>query len=116
VNYANIYGGLVIASLYFVAATSAFPLGLDERADLEKHYWENKRLVLGAVMVASGLTLVHAIAVDAIALNSAISWLLQIIYWGPLVALLLTKQKIADVALLSLLVAGYLADPILELI
>jgi hypothetical protein len=116
VSYANIYGAMIIAALYFMAASLAFPIGLTEDGDPESHYWDNKRLVFGAVIAGSMLTLVHAVSVDAIGITSLPSAVLQLIYWAPLVALLFSKWRRLDVALLAILVVGYLADPVLELV
>ncbi len=115
VNYTNIYGAMVIASLYLMAATLAFPFGLDDSADVEAHYWENKRVVFGAIVAGSLLTLLHAVAVEALNPGSAVFWLLQLIYWGPLLALLFTRRRTVDLVLMSALVVGYLAEPMMEL-
>jgi hypothetical protein len=116
VNYANIYGAMIVATLYFMAASLAFPLGLNEQSDPEAHYWKNKHLVLGAIAAGSALTTLHGLAVDAINLASPLTWILQAIYWTPLLALIFTRSKAADLSLLSLLVVGYLAEPIMDVL
>ena len=43
-------------------------------------------------------------------------WGLQTVYWVPLVALLFTKSRAVDTALLGALVLGYTAEPVLEIV
>ena len=116
ISYANIYGAMLVATLYFMAASLAFPLGLSEQSDPKAHYWENKHLVLGAVAAGSLLTVIHGLLVDAISIASPLEWFLQLIYWLPLLALLFTKSKKVDLALLSFLIVGYLAEPLMDLL
>lgn len=115
VNYIGIYGAIVVAMAYYFAATLAFPLRIGEGTDLDAHYWANKRFVLAALMLASGLTLVHAVRVEPDIFDWWGFWPLQAIYWLPLLALLFTRRKRLDTALLLFLVVGYLVEPLLEL-
>lgn len=115
VNYLSLYGAMVVAILYNFAAALAFPARVAEGTDLEAHYWSNKRLVFGAQMLASLLTLCHGVFVEPEVFDWWGFWPLQLIYWGPLLALLLTRNRRMDVGLLGFLVIGYLAEPTFEI-
>ena len=117
VNYLSIYGAMVVATLYYVAAILAFPIKISRVQTLEKSYWHNKRLIWSAIIGGSFLATAHAASVGVFAeAQPVMFWVLQVIYWTPLVALLFTNSRKVDTALLGALVLGYLAEPLLEIV
>lgn len=52
-SYALLILGLVVASIFYVAATQVFPRELKEGDSLDDHFWSNRKLVLLSVMTAN---------------------------------------------------------------
>lgn len=52
-NYALLILGLVVASIFYVAATLVFPRDLKGGEVLDEHFWRHKRLVLLSVLAAN---------------------------------------------------------------
>ncbi|WP_245863827.1 hypothetical protein [Caulobacter mirabilis] len=52
-NFALLVLGLVVASVFYVAATLVFPKDLKAGDNLDEHFWRHKRLVLFSVMLAN---------------------------------------------------------------
>jgi hypothetical protein len=52
-NFSLLILGLVVASVFYVAATLVFPRDLKPGDELDQHFWRHKRLVLLCVMVAN---------------------------------------------------------------
>jgi hypothetical protein len=52
-NFSLLILGLVVASIFYVAATLVFPREVKAGDELDEHFWRHKRLVLISVMVAN---------------------------------------------------------------
>ena len=52
-SYALLILGLVVASIFYVAATQVFPRDYKEGDSLDDHFWSSRRLVLLSVMAAN---------------------------------------------------------------
>ena len=62
-SYGLLVVGLVIALVYFVAASLVFPHGIEDGLSLDDHFWANKKLVLLLTTVANILAVVTMIPV-----------------------------------------------------
>lgn len=52
-SYGLLVGGLVVAVIYFIAASLVFPDETDDAGPLDDHFWANKRTVLILLIVAN---------------------------------------------------------------
>lgn len=71
-NHALLIVGLVIAAVFYTAASVTFPRvsaeGAHDRIDLDDHFWKHRRLVFGCIMAANlivGLLFIWLMRVDA---------------------------------------------------
>ena len=64
VNWHTVFGGVLLATVYFLAATLVFPRTNRGWAHLDHHYWSRKRLVASGILFANiviiGLMLTRA--------------------------------------------------------
>lgn len=64
VSWRTVFTGVLLAMVYFLAASLAFPRGNAECAHLDDHYWSRKRFVAGAILflniVVTGALLTRA--------------------------------------------------------
>lgn len=54
-SYGLLVGGLIIALVYFVAASLVFPHQIEDGDSLDDHFWANKKFVLLLLVVANVL-------------------------------------------------------------
>lgn len=109
VNWATMFWGLLVALTYYIAAGLVFPRDLSDVATLDAHYWRNKRIVLGGILFANVITavptqIIHPPTLDA---SFIFGW---VTYWPPLVVYWLSKSRRLDLAMVGIIIAGYLAN------
>ena len=63
-SYGLIVAGLVIATVYFIAASLLFPEPEDEADSLDEHFWANKRAVLTLLIAANLLNVTALVLVN----------------------------------------------------
>lgn len=85
VNWHTVFGGVLLAIVYFLAASLVFPRTSHGMTHLDDHYWSRKRLVAGGMLLANvviiGMMLTRAVP----AWND---WWFYFYFGGYLVALL----------------------------
>lgn len=106
VSWMLVLGGLIVAVTYFLAAALVFPRRPDEWPQLDEYYWQHKRFVVGGV-IAANLVVTTFTFIRYPPGSHFWVWFFQIIYYGPLIALLLTKRRRFDVGLLAFLILSY---------
>ena len=121
-SYGLLVAGLVIALVYFVAASLVFPHRIEDGASLDDHFWANKRPTLLLMVAANTLLLLAMAAVvqgtprgRSLLLNYGATWLLYVLLILPAAlsrrrALVATLIGLHTVIYL-LLAAATLADP-----
>ena len=64
VTFRTVFSGVILAMVYFLAASLVFPRGESRCGHLDEHYWSRKRLVAGGMLfvnlVATGAMLTRA--------------------------------------------------------
>ena len=64
INWPTVFGGVLLAFVYFLAASLVFPRASRSWTHLDDHYWSRKRLVAGGMLFANiviiGLMLTRA--------------------------------------------------------
>ena len=99
--------GLIIASLYYLAASVVFPADVREHQDFDAHYFQHRRQVLGAIVVCN----LVGEGWDQVRFASQLPWIVwaQIVLYFALLAIgIVTKSKRVSIAVLALLVGVYL--------
>jgi hypothetical protein len=106
IDYAYMYFGLAIAVAYFFSASQVFPKEAGDWKSIDEHYWKRKRYVLPGIIAANLAVIGHGLAVRMDSLDHKF-WLEQPFYWIPLIALLFTRKRWIDAALLAELCVFY---------
>jgi len=57
ISWRSVFSGVLLAMLYFVAASLVFPRTVGRWARLDDHYWARKRPVAGAILLVNLVTL-----------------------------------------------------------
>lgn len=101
VNWHTVFAGVLIAVVYFLAASLVFPRTKRDWEHLDDHYWSRKRVVVAGMLFGN-------LALDGYMLTRAIphwdDWWFYLYFPGylvALVALLFTRSQRWDVMLLS---------------
>jgi len=93
---------------YFLAAGLVFPRTSEGWTDLDSHYWARKRLVIGALVAIDSFVLARNLLRLLPAWNDVWFFYWQGAYFGPLIALLFTRKRRWDLALLTALMIYWL--------
>jgi hypothetical protein len=112
VNWATMFGALVVALIYYLAAGLVFPREIKEWPDLNEHYRRNKRFIAGGIIIANVLTTIVTTLIHPPVLDFSY-WFGLLTYWPMLLALPFSNNDKLDVALLLILIGGYLANVVL---
>lgn len=110
VAYSPFVAAIVVASIYFFAASMVFPKVPTDWASLDEYYMGHYRWVLGGVIAASlGLMLIDAAAEQTWAalplrfINSPVTAL----WWATLLTLFIVRERRVQLAGLGLLQLGW---------
>lgn len=108
-NFALLILGLVVASVFYVAASLVFPKDAVDGEALDDHFWENRTIVLLCVLaanlsMAAVLTILTLGTGEFPAINRPMLWIgLAIFTTFTLIAALAKKKGVVVAALLILL-------------
>jgi hypothetical protein len=95
--------GVVLASVYYLAAALIFPNDLESHSDLDAHYWATKRQVIGLVFFcdAAVLLLVQLLG------RTPSGWVIALnaVYFSTMIAAFFVRGRTANLALLSALIS-----------
>jgi hypothetical protein len=106
VTYGSLLRGLVTSSAYYFAASFIVPHTLDDGADLDQHYFANRRVVFGTVLTLASLSLAaRLIEHRAVGLVQAGT---LIIYFGAMILAMISKRKLVNLLVLAVLIGDYL--------
>lgn len=94
--------GVLLSSIYYLAAALVFPDDPRMHPDLDDHYWRNKRWVIGLVLVCD---LAVFLLGELLGRDRSIPVLVfNFVYFAAVVAALFARGRRVNIALLSLLV------------
>jgi hypothetical protein len=94
--------GVILASVYFLAAALVFPEDPRSHPDLDAHYWQNKRWVIGLVLICDLAVFLLAQLLGRQPSTAVL--IFNFVYFAAVIAALLVKGPRANIALLALLV------------
>ena len=101
INWSTVFGGVLLAFVYFLAASLVFPRTSRGWANLDEHYWSRKRLV------AAGMLFANIVIVGSMLTRAAPAWNDWWFYFnfaGYLIALaglVLSRSRRLDYAFLA---------------
>jgi hypothetical protein len=95
--------GVVLASLYYLAAALIFPDDVKNHPDLDSHYWATKRQIIGLVLFCDAAVL---LAVQLLGRTPSV-WALYInvVYFAAMIAVFFARGRTANLVLLGLLIS-----------
>lgn len=101
VNWHTVFIGVLVALVYFLAATLVFPRKERGWAHLDDHYWSRKRLVAGGILLANavvaGMLLTRAIP----AWNDWLFYFYFVGYYVAVAGLIVSRSRRVDYVLLA---------------
>ena len=101
VNWHTVFGGVLLAIVYFLAASLVFPRGRRDWDNLDDHYWTRKRLIAAGILVAN-LAVDGAMMTRAIpAWNDWMFYLYFVAYLSAVAGLIVSRSRRLDLVLLS---------------
>lgn len=107
-----LFGGLVFAGSYYLAAHLVCPQNPGAERDLDAHYFRVRRLVIGTLTALLALQLAYWLSVPELAQafkNPVLIGRLAVSF-ALLAAALVVRGRRANIVVLSLLIAQYLYD------
>lgn len=114
-NLAGLWAPILLATLYFLAASVVFPSDAADFERLATYFAERKRFVIGMLFLAECLVNLTFLPVYAANLHNepAVFWLWNLpqnlAISGTLIALLFVQSRRANITLLALLILLFLA-------
>ena len=112
VDWTTMFGGLVVALTYYLAAGLVFPREVREWPDLDEYYRRNKRLVAGGILLANVVITAATIRLHPPTPDFSY-WFGVLTYWPMLLVLPFSKSDRLDFALYAFLIGGYAANVLL---
>ncbi|MCS6622630.1 hypothetical protein N0B44_06895 [Roseibacterium beibuensis] len=115
-SYGLLVASLVVAVVYFIAASLVFPHQIEDGASLDDHFWANRKVVLLLTIAANVLALL--VAVPVIAAKPAAAQIgagygfTIAIYIGLILPAALVRNRAAFATLVGLHIAIYLLSAI----
>ncbi len=112
-NLALLFIGLIVAATFYIAASVTFPRvtaeGVDDRIDLDDHFWAHRRLIFTCILAANvivGALFVALMQVDAgfASLSGARLWIGFAVFSLGTAAAAFAPRKFAGCALIVLVV------------
>lgn len=101
VTWQSVLLSTALGRAYYLAAALIFPRVPGRWANYDEHYWARKRLVLGGILGVDAATLAWQLARRLPEVNDLWFYPYQVGYFLPLTALLFTRRRWQDVALLT---------------
>lgn len=110
-NLALLVAGLVIAATFYVAASVTFPRltaeGVEDRVDLDAHFWRHRRLVFGCIAGANAVVALLVIglvnvAPEFAAISTPRLWLGVVVFQAGTIFAAIAPWRRAVVAALTL--------------
>lgn len=108
VGWRTLFLGLATAGTYYLSSSMLFPHADSDWDSLEQHYWSKKRWVVGGILAANMMIAGSLFIQRPPALDDWLFYVWQIGYFGPVIALLLSRRRWLDISLLVFLIAFYL--------
>jgi len=106
-NDLTVLGVLAFASAYYLIATLVVPENLEGVRDLNEHYWRNRRIVVGGVIMLNLPNIPLTMATGA----DRVTWGIVAAFYSVLIALLKARGTRANVVILIIIISFYWVVP-----
>jgi hypothetical protein len=105
VTWPSLFESAIVSSGFYLGAALVFPRDIDEWASLDEHYWQNKRITAVLVLLCAFVSTSHHVWNHReLLVNPAwLAW--SSLYYVPMICLVVSKSKILDIGVLSILIA-----------
>jgi len=107
--------GVLLAGIYYLAATLVVPRNFVEWPDLDVYYFRHKHWVFGGILFCNVVAAVALGVAGTPFVRLPVGFANDVSYFVLLVALLLVRNKRVNIVLLILLLARYAIIPVLVL-
>jgi hypothetical protein len=97
--------GVLLAGIYYLAARLVFPRNFVEWPDFDDYYFRHKQWVLGGILLCNMVASVVLLAIGSRFLHLPIGFANDLIYFAVLIALLIVRDKRANIGLLAVMLA-----------
>jgi len=104
---------VLLAGIYYLAAKLVFPKNFAEWPDFDAYYFKHKQWVFGGIFFCNVVAAGGMTAVGSPFLRLPIGFLNDLTYFALLIALLVVRDKRANIVLLLLMLARYAVFPLL---
>ena len=103
--------GVLLAGIYYLAARLVFPRDFVEWPDFDVYYFRHRRWVLGGILFCNLVALSVSVTAGSRFFRSPLGVTNLVTYFIPLVALLVVRNRRANIALLLVLLVRYAIIP-----
>jgi len=114
-QYGILVIGLFMCGLYYIAASLVFPSEFGERADFDAHYIDHRRQVLGAILICDFIEMAPVLILRASEIPARV-WAENVLQFGALLTGVITPNKRANIAALTVLICVYLYSGVMSFI
>ena len=114
-QYGLLLIGLLICSLYYVAASLIFPSEFGDRDDFDEHYLTHRRQVLGAIFICDFVEVVPVLYMRAAEVPMRV-WMENVLQFSALVTCIVTRNKRVNIAAMATVIAIYLYSAVMSFI
>ena len=114
-QYGILVIGLFMCGLYYIAASLVFPSEFGERADFDAHYIDHRRQVLGAILICDFIEMAPVLILRASEIPARV-WAENVLQFGALLTGVITPNKRANIAALTVLICVYLYSGMMSFI
>jgi hypothetical protein len=105
--------GVLLAGVYYLAAQLVFPRNFVEWPDLDDYYFRHKRWVIGGILLCNLVATVVLLMIGSRFVHLPIGFANDLVYFAVLIALLMVRNKRANIGLLLVMLAKDAVVPLL---
>ena len=97
--------GVLLAGIYYLAARLVFPRNFVEWPDFDDYYFRHKHWVIGGILLCNLVAAVVLLATGSRFVHLPIGFANDLVYFAVLTALLMVRNKRANIGLLLVMLA-----------
>jgi hypothetical protein len=105
--------GVLLAGIYFLAARLVFPRNFVEWPDFDDYYFLHKQWVIGGILLCNLVATAVLLAMGGRFVHMPIGFANDLVYFVVLIALLIVRNKRANIGLLLVMLAKDAVIPLL---
>jgi hypothetical protein len=114
-QYGILLIGLFMCGLYYLAASLVFPSEFGERSDFDEHYMQHRWQVVGAITICEAIEVTPVLIIRASEIPTRV-WIENALQFSALLTCILSRNKRANIAALSIMIAIYLYTAVMSFV